>query len=193
MKNGWLIVAAALCLAGLSQAAEERWRNSNGTYNAQTSFGESYHPGTLFIPASGKYPVCVKAAHLGFITGSLDVQVKIWSATGSTIGSVLGSFPATTATWPTWTDVDVSSGSFVFFLPSNNFFISTNNPAMGPLGSSFRGSGPPTYSGYHFISRDDTSWSVHTTADWAIECTVETNYGTAVVPGSLGRVKALYR
>jgi hypothetical protein len=86
MKYGVIIVVAALCLAGLSQAAEERWRNSNGSYNATTSFGGTYHPGTLFIPASGKYPVFLKKAHLGFVSGSVGVQVKIWSATGSTIG-----------------------------------------------------------------------------------------------------------
>jgi len=191
MKYGVLIVVAALCVAGLSQAAEERWRNSDGNYNAYTSFGGTYHPGTLFIPASNKYPVFLKTAHFGFGTGSVGVQVKIWSATGSTIGSVLASFPATTSSWPTWTNVNVSGGNIVF--SANNFFISTNNPQMGPLGSTFRGSGiPGKYPGYHYWSADDVSWRLWTTTDWAIECTVDTNY-TSVAPASLGRVKALYR
>ena len=191
MKYFVTILVLAVCLAGLSQAAEERWRNSNGTYNASTGFGGTYHPGTLFIPASSKYPVFLKKAHFGFNTGSVGVQVKIWSATGSTIGSVLASYPATTSRWPTWTDVDVSSGNHVF--PSNNFFISTNNPQMGPLGSSFRGSGiPGNYQGYHFWSADDVSWRSWTTTDWAIECTVDTNH-TSIAPASVGRVKALYR
>lgn len=194
MKYGVIIVAAGLCLAGPSQAAEERWRNSNGTYNSTTHFGDTWHPGTLFIPPASKYPVFLKKAHFGFqnITsnsGSVGVQVKVWSATGSTIGSVIASFPATTSRWPTWTDVDVSSGSLVF--SSNNFFISTNNPQMGPLGSRFKGA-DRTYPGYHYWSSDDRSWSVWTTTDWAIECTVETNY-PSVAPVSVGRVKALYR
>jgi hypothetical protein len=191
VKYCWLIVGAALCFAGLSQAAEERWRNSNGTYNGLTSFGQSYHPGTLFIPASAQYPVFLNKAHFGFVTDNVSVQVKIWSATGSTIGSVLASFPATTSAWPTWTDVDVSGGFLVF--PSDNFFISTNNPSMGPLGTSFRSAAPATFVGYHFISLNDTTWEPFNLYDWSIECTVETNYGTAVAPASLGRVKALYR
>jgi hypothetical protein len=185
-----LLLALAVVFATFAGAAEERWRNSNGSYGAYTSFGGTYHPGTLFIPGSGKYPVFLKKAHFGFNSGSVSVQVKIWSATGSTIGSVLASYPATTSGWPTWTDVDVSSGNHVF--PSNNFFISTNNPQMGPLGSSFRGAYPQTYSGYHYWSADDQSWRAWTTTDWAIECTVDTNY-TGIAPASLGRVKALYR
>jgi hypothetical protein len=181
----------AMVFATFAGAAEERWRNSNGSYNATTGFGGSWHPGTLFIPPSGKYPVLLKKTHFGFGTGSVNVQVKIWSATGSTIGSVLASYPATTTAWPTWTDVDVSSGNHVF--PSNNFFVSTNNPQMGPLGSSFRGSGiPGNYQGYHYYSQNDVSWVLWTTTDWAIECTVDTNY-TGIAPASLGRVKALYR
>ncbi len=190
MKYVVTITVLALCLAGLSQAAEERWRNSNGSYGAYTMFGGTYHPGTLFIPASGKYPVFLKKTHFGFNSGSVSVQVKIWSATGSTIGSVLASYPATTSAWPSWTDVDVSSSNHVF--ASNNFFISTNNPQMGPLGSPFRGAYPQTYPGYHYWSADDRSWRSWTTTDWAIECTVDTNY-SAIAPASLGRVKALYR
>ena len=191
MKYVVTIMVFAVCLAGLSQAAEERWRNSNGSYGASTSFGGTWHPGTLFIPDSGKYPVFLKKAHFGFGTASVGVQVKIWSATGSTIGSVIASFPATTVAWPTWTDVDVSGGNIVF--PANNFFISTNNPQMGPLGSSFRGSGiPGNYPGYHYYSADDLRWTLWTTTDWAIECTVDTNY-SGIAPASVGRVKALYR
>lgn len=190
MKYVVAILVLTVCLVGLSQAAEERWRNSNGSYGATTYFGGTYHPGTLFIPPSGKYPVFLQKTHFGFATGSVNVQVKIWSATGSTIGSVLASYPATTNTWPSWTDVDVSSGKHVF--ASNNFFISTNNPQMGALGSGFKGAYPQTYSGYHYWSADDQSWRAWTTTDWAIECTVDTNY-TGIAPASLGRVKALYR
>ena len=105
MKYGVIIAVGVLCLASIAQAAEERWRYSNGDYNALTNFASSYHPGTLFTPDSGKYPIHLKTAHLGFFTASVPVQVKIWEAAGSTIGSVVASFPATTSAWPAWTNV----------------------------------------------------------------------------------------
>lgn len=190
MKKLLVIVGVSALCAALVNAAEVRMRYSNGNYNATTSFGGSYHPGTLFVPTSGQYPVYLKTAHFGFNSGGVSVQVKVWSATGSTIGSVIASFPATTSAWPSWTDVSLTSANIV--ITANNFFISTNNPSMGPLGSGFRGAYPQTYPGYHYWSSDDTSWLQWTTTDWAIECTVETNY-TSVAPASLGRVKALYR
>ncbi len=164
---------------------------TGGAYNATTSFGGTYHPGTVFKPTSGQYPVFLKKGHFGFGRGSVGVQVKVWSTTGNTPGSLLATFPVTTSRWPTWTDVDISSASIV--ITANNFFLSTNNPQMGPLGDSFRGHGiPGKYPGYHYWSADDNSWRTWTTTDWAIECTVETNY-TGIAPASLGRVKALYR
>jgi hypothetical protein len=189
MKYGVIIVVAALCLAGLSQAAEERWRNSNGIYNWTTYFGDTWHPGTVFKPTSGQYPVFLKKGYFGFRAGNVGVQVKVWSTTGNTPGSLLATFPVTTKVWPTWTDVDLSTAGIV--ISSANFFLSTNNPEMGPLGSTFK-SANRTYPGYHYWSSDDRSWSVWPTSDWAIECTVETNY-PSVAPASVGRVKALYR
>ncbi len=189
----YLVIALALAfyLASLSLAAEERWRYSNGNYNATTSFGGSYHPGTVFKPGSGQYPVFLKTAYFGFSSASVDVQVKVWTTTGDTPGSLIATFPVTTKSWPTWTDVDLSTAGIV--IGSYNFFLSTNNPSMGPLGSSFRGAGiPGTYQGYHYWSATDTSWALWTTTDWAIECTVNTNY-SSIAPASLGRVKALYR
>ena len=191
MKYLVISLALGVCLAGLSSAAEERWRNSNGNYTARTSFGGSLHPGTVFKPASGKYPpVFLKTAFFGFYTGNVGVQVKVWSTTGNTPGSLLATFPATTKAWPNWTDVNVSTASIV--IKADNFFLSTNNPQMGPLGAPFMGAYPQTYPGYHYISSDDKSWRTWTTTDWAIECLVDTNY-TSVAPASLGRVKALYR
>ncbi|MEE9457418.1 MAG: hypothetical protein V3W11_09750, partial [bacterium] len=174
-------------------AAEVRMRYSNGNYNASTGFGGTYHPGTVFKPTSGQYPVFLKTGYFGFGTANVVVQVKVWSTTGNTPGSLIATFPVTTKRWATWTDVDLSTASIV--ISSANFFLSTNNPQMGPLGSSFRGSGiPGNYQGYHYWSANDTSWLSWTTTDWAIECTVETNYsGSGIAPASLGRVKALYR
>ncbi len=183
-------LALALCLASLSSAAEIRMRYSNGNYSASTGFGGTYHPGTVFKPTSGQYPVFLKTGYFGFGRGSVGVQVKVWSTTGNTPGSLLATFPVTTKAWSTWTDVDLSTAGIV--ISSANFFLSTNNPQMGPLGSSFRGAYPQTYAGYHYWSANDTSWLSWTTTDWAIECTVETNY-TGIAPASLGRVKALYR
>jgi hypothetical protein len=141
---------------------------TGGAYNATTSFGGTYHPGTVFKPTSGQYPVFLKKGHFGFGKGSYNVQVKVWSTTGNTPGSLLATFPVATKRWPT-------------------------NPQMGPLGDSFKGHGiPGKYPGYHYWSADDRSWRSWTTTDWAIECTVETNY-TGIAPASLGRVKALYR
>jgi hypothetical protein len=192
MKYLVITLALAVCLASLSLAAEERWRNSNGDYGYKTYFGGTWHPGTLFIPASGKYPVFLKTGHFGFDTANVDVQVKLWTATGSTVSTVLASFPATTKKWPTWTDVDLTTAGIV--IKAENFFLSTNNPQMGPLGSAFIGSGiPGKYPGYHYWSANDVSWSLWTTTDWAVECTVDTNHGIGIAPASVGRVKALYR
>lgn len=124
-------------------------------------------------------------------SGNVGFNVAYYGATGSTPASLLASFPVTTKPWPTWTDVDLTTAGIV--IASNNFFLSTNNPSMGPLGDSFKGHGiPGKYPGYHYWSADDKSWRTWTTTDWAIECTVETNY-TGIAPASLGRVKALYR
>ena len=188
-------LALALCLASLSSAAEVRMRYTGGLYSATTSFGGTWHPGTVFKPTSGQYPVFLKKGHFGFGRGSVSVQVKVWSTTGNTPGSLLATFPVTTKAFgnpstPTWTDVDISTAGIV--ISSANFFLSTNNPQMGPLGASFKGAYPQRYSGYHYWSADDNSWRTWTTTDWAIECTVETNY-SGIAPASLGRVKALYR
>lgn len=189
MKVLVIALVFAVCLAGLSSAAEVRIRYSNGNYNSYTMFGGSRHPGTLFTPRANQYPLLLKRGHFGFDAGNVAVQVKIWSAAGSVIGSVLASFPATTRAWPTWTDVDVSGANVV--IKADNFFVSTNNPQMGPLGSPFRGANPIN-EGHHFWSADDVSWAVWPYTDWAIECTVETRY-VGIAPASLGRVKALYR
>jgi opacity protein-like surface antigen len=191
MKYLVITLALAFCLASLSSAAEVRMRYSNNNYNATTSFGGTWHPGTVFKPTSSQYPVFVKTGHFGFGTANVGVQVKVWSTTGNTPGSLLATFPVTTKAWPTWTDVDLTSAGIV--IGSYNFFLSTNNPQMGPLGSSFRGSGiPGNYQGYHYYSSNDTSWTLWIITDWAIECTVDTNY-VGIAPASLGRVKALYR
>jgi hypothetical protein len=188
MKYRILALSLLVYLAGLSSAAEVRIRYSNGNYNSYTLFGSSRHPGTLFTPKANQYPVFVKKGHFGFNTGNVAVQVKVWRATGSVVGSLLASFPATTRTWPTWTDVDVSTAGIV--IKAGNFFLSTNNPQMGPLGSAFRGANPNNV-GHHWWSRDDVSWLLWTFTDWAIECTVDTRH-VGVAPASLGRVKALY-
>ena len=194
----YLVVALALavCFASLSSAAEVRMRYSDGNYRATTWFGGSGHPGTVFKPTSGQYPVFLKTAYFGFQTGSVTVQVKVWSTTGNTPGSLLATFPATTKAFGSppnvvWTDVDLTTAGIV--IEADNFFLSTNNPKMEPLGSGFKGSGiPGKYPGYHYISADDISWRSWTTTDWAIECLVDTKH-VSVAPASLGRVKALYR
>ncbi len=191
MRYFVIALALTLCVASLTLAAEERWRYSNNNYNATTSFGGSWHPGTVFKPSSGQYPVFLKTLHYGFGTANVSVEARVWATTGNTPGSLIASFPVTTKAWTAWTDVDVSSSNIV--IASDNFFLSTNNPQMGPLGASFRGSGiPGNYQGYHYYSQDDKSWNSWTTTDWAIECTVNTNY-SGIAPASLGRVKALYR
>lgn len=193
----YLVIALALvvCLASLSSAAVVRMRNSNNYYGATTYFGGSGHPGTVFKPGSGLYPIFLKTGHFGFATANVGVQVKVWSTTGNTPGSLLATFPVTTKAFgspsnPVWTDVDLATANIT--ITANNFFLSTNNPQMGPLGSGFKGAYPQTYPGYHYYSSNDTSWSNWTVTDWAIECTVETNY-VGIAPASLGRVKALYR
>jgi hypothetical protein len=189
-KYAWLLIIV-LTVAVAASAAEVRWRYSNNTYNATTSFGGTYHPGTNFVPGSSDYPVRLKTAHFGFGGSGVTVMVKVWASTGTTPGSILASFPSvTTSTYPTWTDVDLTGTPII--IPSNNFFLSTNNPAMGPLGVGFRGAMPATYTTSHFWSSNDASWSSWTTSDWAIEATVDTNYGVGVAPSSLGRVKAIY-
>jgi hypothetical protein len=144
----------------------------------------------MFTPESGQYPVFLKTAHFGFSSSGVSVQAKVWEVTGSTVGSLIASFSATTSAWPAWTDVDLTGSNIV--LPSDNFLISTNNPSMGPLGSGFRGVLPQSYSGHHWWSSNDTSWSAWSTSDWAIECTIDTNYNVDVAPSSIGRIKALY-
>ncbi len=190
MRESVIALVLAACLAGPSSAAEVRIKYSNGNYNSYTLFGGSRHPGTLFTPKANQYPVFVKTGHFGFDAGNVTVQVKVWSAAGSVVGSLLASFPATTRAWPAWTDVDVSGANVV--VDAGNFFVSTNNPQMGPLGSPFRGANP-TNVGHHWWSADDRSWLLWNYTDWAIECTVETRYGSGVAPASLGRVRALYR
>ncbi len=190
MRKFVIALVLTACFADPSPAAEVRIRYSNGNYNSYTMFGGSHHPGTLFTPKANQYPVFVKTGHFGFDTGNVAVQVKVWRAAGSVVGSLLASFPATTRAWPTWTEVDLTGAHVV--IVSGNFFLSTNNPQMGPLGSPFRGANP-TNVGHHFWSSDDRSWLPWTYTDWAIECTVETRYGTGVAPASMGRLKALYR
>jgi hypothetical protein len=189
MRDFVIALVLAVCLAGLSSAAEVRIRYSNGNYNSYTLFGGSRHPGTLFTPKYNQYPLFVKKGHFGFEAGDVAVQVKVWSATGSVVGALLASFPATTCAWPTWTDVDIEPAGIV--IEADNFFLSTNNPEMEPLGSPFRGANPNNV-GHHFWSSNDINWLPWTYSDWAIECTVETRY-LGVAPASLGRVKALYR
>lgn len=189
MRELVIALVLATCLASLSPAAEVRIRYSNGNYNSYTIFGSTRHPGTLFTPKANQYPLLLKQGHFGFDTGNVAVQVKVWRASGSVVGPLLASFPATTRAWPTWTDVDLSGANVV--IAAGNFFVSTNNPQMGPLGSPFRGANP-TNVGHHFWSLDDQSWALWTYTDWAIECTVETRYGSGVAPASLGRVRAMY-
>jgi hypothetical protein len=188
-KYAWLVIVL-LCAAGIATASETRIRYSNGTYGATTYFGGTNHPGTLFTPTGSQYPVYIIYAHYGFASANVEVQAKIWSATGSTPGSVLASFITTTKAYPTWTDVEVRSA--VSPINSGNFFISTNNPGGGALGVGFKGAYPQTFPGHHFISQNDSSWSNWSTTDWAIECTIDDAY-TAVRPASLGRLKALYK
>jgi len=190
MKYIVVLALLVVVLATASLAADLRMYYSNGNYNASTSFGGTYHPGTIFKPTSGQYPVFLERAYYGFGSAGVQVQAKVWNATGSTPGSVLASFLVNTLAWPTWTEVDLTGSNLI--INADYFFLSTNNPGGGALGVSYRGSMPSNYSGYHFWSSNDSSWASWTTTDWAIECLVDTGY-SSVQPASLGRVKALYR
>ncbi|NIT35658.1 MAG: hypothetical protein GTN49_04025 [candidate division Zixibacteria bacterium] len=189
MKYRVVALSLLVCVASLSTAAEVRIRYSNGIYNSRFFWIQYAHPGTLCTPSAGQYPVLLKTAHFGFEVGNAEVRVKIWSATGSTPGTVLASFYILTDPWPRWTDVSLEESKII--VNANNFFISSDT-LWREFFVTFRGAMPRQYPGHHFTSQDDIKW-VEAYADWAIECTVDTNYGIGVAPASLGRVKALYR
>lgn len=189
MRHLILLVSAAALSAALAGGEEVRMRYSNGIYNERFYWIQYAHPGTLFTPTAEQYPVLLKTAHFGFEAGGAEVRVKIWSATGSTPGSVLASFGFLTLAWPAWTDVDVEASKIV--IEADNFFLSSDAPGR-EFFVTFRGATPRRYPGHHFTSQDDVTWR-EAYADWAIECTVDTKYGIGVAPASLGRVRALYR
>jgi hypothetical protein len=183
------ILSAAVCLAAAAGGKEVRLRYSNGEYNSRFFWIQYAHPGTLFTPSAEQYPLLLKTAHFGFDAGGAEVRVKVWSATGSTPGSVLASYNILTDPWPRWTDVDLEASKII--VTADNFFLSSDAPGR-EFFVVFRGATPRQYPGHHFTSQDDIKW-VEAYADWAIECTVDTEYGIGVAPASLGRVRALYR
>jgi hypothetical protein len=189
MRRYVLATCLAACAATLAAGLEVRMRYSNGNYNERFFWIQYAHPGTLFTPEGGEYPVLLKRAHFGFEAGGVEVRVKIWSATGSTPGTVLASYYILTDPWPRWTDVDVEASKII--IEADNFFLSADTPGR-EFFVTFRGATPRQYPGHHFTSQDDIKW-VEAYADWAIECTVDTQYGIGVAPASLGRVRALHR
>jgi hypothetical protein len=189
MRYPTLAFGVLFCLAGVAAGEEVRMRYSTGTYNSRFFWIQYAHPGSLFTPSAEQYPVLLKTAHFGYEVGNAEVRVKVWSATGSKPGMVLASFYILTNGWPSWTDVDVEASKIV--IEADNFFLSTDAPGR-EFFVTFRGATPRQYPGHHFTSQDDVTW-VEAYADWAIECTVDTNYGIGVAPASLGRIKALYR
>lgn len=148
-------------------------------------------PGTLFTPTAGQYPLLLKRAHIYFGDRGYPMEVKVWSAAGSVVGSVLASFAVTSEMYPTWTEVDVGGAGLV--VRSDNFFISTNDRPGLDLKPLMVCDYPGAFAGHHFISWDDVTWQLQTSYDFSIECTVETNYDIGVAPASLGRVRALFR
>lgn len=189
MRDLTYVLAGVLAAAALAPAAEIRMRYSDGNYNSRFYWIQYAHPGTLFTPEAGQYPVLLKTAHLGFASANDEVRLKVWSATGSTPASVLASSYFVTSAWPAWTDVDLTE--YNLLLPQGNFFLSSDT-LWREFFSTFMGATPRQYPGHHFTSQDDASWR-EAYADWAIECTVETNFGIGVAPASFGRIKALYR
>jgi hypothetical protein len=186
---GFLVVA---CLtAGAAGGEEVRLFYSRQRYNVEMGFSGTIHPGTLFTPAVEQYPVFLKRVHIYFGDRGYPVEVKVWSAAGSVVGSVLASYAVTTEIYPTWTEVDVSGARVV--IRGDNFFVSTNDRASRDMKPVMVCDYPGAYGGHHFISADDQTWQLQTVYDFSIECTVETNYDIGVGPASLGRVKALYR
>jgi hypothetical protein len=160
-------------------------------YNVEMGFRETLHPGTLFTPTAGQYPLLLKRAHIYFGDRGYPMEVKVWSAAGSVVGSVLASFAVTSEMYPTWTEVDVGGAGLV--VRSDNFFISTNDRPGLDLKPLMVCDYPGAFAGHHFISWDDVTWQLQTSYDFSIECTVETNYDIGVAPASLGRVRALFR
>jgi hypothetical protein len=189
MRDLTLALSVAALSAALAAGEEVRMRYSNGEYNARFFWIQYAHPGTLFTPTAEQYPVLLKAAHFGFDAGGVEVRVKVWSAVGSTPGSVLASYYILTDPWPRWTDVDLEASKIV--IEADNFFLSSDAPGR-EFFVTFRGATPRRYPGHHFTSQDDVTWR-EAYADWAIECTVDTKYGIGVAPASLGRIRALYR
>jgi hypothetical protein len=188
MKRIIVLLSLTALLAAAAAAEEVRLRYSNGEYNGRCTWISTAHPGTLFTPEAGQYPLFLKTAHFGFEADGAEVEIKVWSATGSTPGSVLASFGFLTQKWPTWTDVDLKSYKIV--IADENFFVSSNGRGSSTF-PTFRMATPRQYPSHHFTSTDDQTWK-ESYSDWAIECTVETNSDIGVAPASLGRVKALY-
>jgi hypothetical protein len=186
-----LLVALSVA-ASVAPGEEVRLYYSRQRYNVEMGFSGAIHPGTLFTPAAEQYPVFLKRVHIYFGDRGYPVDVKVWSAAGSVVGSVLASFPVTTEMYPTWTEVDVG-GAGVLVREGNNFFVSTNDRTGRDMRPLMVCDYPGAYGGHHFISADDETWQLQTIYDLSIECTVETNYDIGVAPASLGRVKALYR
>jgi hypothetical protein len=186
------VLLMAACLAESAAGGEEvRLFYSRQRYNVEMGFRESLHPGTLFTPTAGQYPLLLKRAHIYFGDRGYPMEVKVWSAAGSVVGSVLASFPATTEMYPTWTNVDLSGAGLV--IRADNFLVSANDRASHDMKPVMVCDYPGAFAGHHFISPDDVTWELQTLFDFSIECTVETNYDVGVAPASLGRVKALYR
>ncbi|UCH79115.1 MAG: hypothetical protein JSU81_03975 [Candidatus Coatesbacteria bacterium] len=185
-------IVVAACLAEVAAGAEEvRLYYSRQRYNVEVGFSGTLHPGTLFTPTAEQYPLLLKRAHIYFGDRGYPMDVKVWSATGSVVGSVLASFALTTEMYPTWTEVDLSGAGVI--IRADNFFVSTADRANRDMRPVMVCDYPGAYGGHHFISWDDVAWQLQTTYDFSIECTVETNYDVGVVPASLGRVKALFR
>jgi hypothetical protein len=185
-----LLIALGVATS-VASGEEVRLYYSRQRYNVEMGFSGSLHPGTLFTPAGGQYPVFLKRAHIYFGDRGYPMEVKVWSAVGSVVGSVLASFSITTEMYPTWTDVDISPARVV--VAADNFFISANDRSSRDMRPVMVCDYPGAFGGYHFVSWDDVTWQLQTVYDFSIECTVETNYGIGVAPASLGRVKTLFR
>jgi hypothetical protein len=185
-----LLIALGVATS-VASGEEVRLYYSRQRYNVEMGFQGTIHPGTLFTPAVEQYPVFLKRVHIYFGDRGYPVEVKVWSAAGSVVGSVLASFPVTTEMYPTWTDVDVSGAGVV--IRGDNFFVSTNDRAACDMKPVMVCDYPGAYGGHHFISADDRTWQLQNIYDFSIECTVETNYDIGVEPATLGRLRALYR
>jgi len=185
-----LLIALGVATS-LASGEDVRFYYSRQRYNVEMGFRETLHPGTLFTPTAGQYPLFLKRAHIYFGDRGYPMEVKVWSAVGSVVGSVLATFPVTTEMYPTWTDVDIGAARLV--VAADNFFISTNDRGACDMRPVMVCDFPGVYGGHHFISADDVTWQLQTIYDFSIECTAATNYGFAVAPASLGRVKTLFR